>query len=190
MSSLLDIEPETRDTHDNNELLSFTDDVFLSNYMDVEEFGENIISEYDNDEFLKIMHFNVDNLTTKFDALSTLVTQQLKGKKDPFFDLIAVSETHLRAEKSVHNACSLSEDEVMLSLDGYGFKGKSRTSTKKGGVGFFVKRELFDQFTIDEQLSVFHDGVFESVFIKSSQSQKQLLIGTIYLPNGLRSNKA
>ena len=190
MSSLLDIEPETRDTHDNNELLSFTDDVLLSNYMDVEEFGENIISEYDNDEFLKIMHFNVDNLTTKFDALSTLVTQQLKGKKDPFFDLIAVSETHLRAEKSVHNACSLSEDEVMLSLDGYGFKGKSRTSTKKGGVGFFVKRELFDQFTIDEQLSVFHDGVFESVFIKSSQSQKQLLIGTIYLPNGLRSNKA
>ena len=142
MSSLLDIEPETRDTHDNNELLSFTDDVLLSNYMDVEEFGENIISEYDNDEFLKIMHFNVDNLTTKFDALSTLVTQQLKGKKDPFFDLIAVSETHLRAEKSVHNACSLSEDEVMLSLDGYGFKGKSRISTKKGGVGFFVKQKI------------------------------------------------
>ena len=85
MSSLLDIEPETRDTHDNNELLSFTDNVLLSNYMDVEEFGENIISEYDNDEFLKIMHFNVDNLTTKFDALSTLVTQQLKGKKKNWF---------------------------------------------------------------------------------------------------------
>ena len=191
MSSLLDIEQDVGDSFDHNDLLSFTDDVLLSDYMDVEEFGKNIISEYDNENHLKLMHLNIDNLTTKFDAFSTLITQQLRGSNSPFFDIIAVSESHLRSEKSSSNQCSLSEEEIKLSLDGYGFHGKSRVRTKKGGVGLFVRNELYDQFSVDEELSIFHEGIFESIFLRNrSRTRKDLVVGTIYLPNGLRSNKS
>lgn len=95
--------------------------------MDTDEFSKNIIPQFEGNDFLKLMHLNIDNLTTKFDAFSSLITRQLPKKNAaPFFDVIAVSETHLRTENSTANCNSLSEEEVKLSLDGYGFHGKSR----------------------------------------------------------------
>ena len=196
MSSLLDLEVDQR-PFQFEEPLSFTDELLASDYLDTEEFCKTIAKEYEGDEFLRIFHMNMDNLTTKFDAFSTLTTKQLvDSNSTPFFDIIAVSETHLRSESGVANSNSLSDEEIKSSLDGFGFHGKSRKNMRKGGIGFFVKNDIFDHFTVEDSLSVFHEGIFESLFLKmhprsSSQSNgKTLVIGVIYLPTGLRSNKA
>ena len=94
------------------------------------------------------------------------------------------------------NANSLSEDEVNLSLNGYGFHGKSRNNMRKGGIGFFIKNSIYDHFTVEEELSIFHEGIFESLFIKlhlqspTSGNDWNVVIGVVYLPYGLRGNKA
>ena len=196
MSSLLDLEVDQR-PFQFEEPLSFTDELLASDYLDTEEFCKTIAKEYEGDEFLRIFHMNMDNLTTKFDAFSTLTTKQLvDSNSTPFFDIIAVSETHLRSESGVANSNSLSDEEIKSSLDGFGFHGKSRKNMRKGGIGFFVKNDIFDNFTVEESLSVFHEGIFESLFIKmhpdsqNQQNGKTVVIGVVYLPNGLRSNKA
>ena len=199
MSSLLDIESEQRprSSRDEDDLLSFTDELLASDYLDTEEFCRSIAHEYEGDDFLRILHMNMDNLTTKFDAFSTLINKQLVASNStPFFDILAVSETHLRTENGLANTNSLSNEEMRSSLDGYGFYGKSRTNMRKGGIGFFVKNNLFDHFTVEDSLSIFHEGIFESLFLRmhstptSQCDGKTLVIGVIYLPNGLRSNKA
>ena len=198
MNSLFDIEEQQVHSRDNDlPLLSFTDNLLASDYLDPDDFCKSIAKDYVGDEFLRILHMNVDNLTTKFDAFSSLTTQQLVGTdSSPFFDILAVSETHLRSSSTSANTNSLSEDEVNLSLSGYGFHGKSRTNMRKGGIGFFVKNSIYDRFSVEEELSVFHEGIFESIFIKlHSQSptpgnHRTVVIGAVYLPNGIRGNKA
>ena len=69
------------------------------------------------------------------------------------------------------------------------------SAKKKGGVGLFIKNAIFDQFTVEEELSVFHEGIFESILKMHPQStnhsnDKAFVIGAVYLPSGLRGNKA
>ena len=124
---------------DTEEYISFLDDLITADYLDPDDFMRHA-KDYDNDDHLKIMHLNMDNITTKMDSFTNLNNKQLCSNNDPFFDLIAVSETHLRNEKGTSNSSSLSDLELRTSLPGYQFLGKSREHLKKGGVGIFIKQ--------------------------------------------------
>jgi exonuclease III len=59
-----------------------------------------------------------------------------------------------------------------------------------------VSKEFIDHVTVEEKLSFFEEEICESLFItiknsshpRNSHPQRDLTIGTIYLPKGLREN--
>jgi exonuclease III len=156
--------------------------------MDPEEFNESVKDKYNDDDHLNIMHFNVNSLMTKFDAFKNLVSNEFFDK-NPFFHLIGISETHLRSDHGTSNSSSLSADEIQFSLQNYVFKGKSRCSSKKWGVGFFYQKDLHELVSVEEDLSIFEEGLFESFFLKirSQHGGKDFVAGVIYLPTGQRT---
>lgn len=190
--NLKEILQDLGDDDDDENHVSFGDELIISEYQEPEELMKNCKGKYDNDHHLNILHLNVDNLTTKFDSFRSLVTELSDGK--PLFHIIAVSETHLRSEKGSSNLASLSDEEVKFSLPNYCFVGKSRTINKKGGCGIFYRKDLQDLITIDEELSIFEEGLFESLFIQIRNNNtihcKKTIIGTMYLPTGQRTNRA
>ena len=139
-----DILTEAVGAEDDDEEPTLADDVILTEYMDLSEFlNDSVSKEFNKDGNLKIMHFNIDNLTTKFDSFETLISKDLSASDGcPFFDLISISETHLCSEQGNSNQTSRSENEIQFSLPNYYFVGKSRVNMKKGGCGFFIRKDL------------------------------------------------
>jgi hypothetical protein len=131
-----------------------TDDFISSEYMDPGEFMSSVKDKYDNDDHLNVMHFNVDSLMTKFDAFKNLVSNEFSDGNS-FFHLIGISETHLRSDQGTSNNLSLSAEELQFSLQNYVFKGKNRCNSKKGGVGFFYRKDLHELVSVEEDLSIF-----------------------------------
>ena len=170
---------------DDEEFSSFGEDLICTDYMDPTEFMESVGGKYDNGNYLNILHLNIDSLTTKFDAFRDLVGSELSNGR-LFFDLIAISETHLRSEDGSSNSSSLSDDEIKFSLPNYCFIGKSRLNSKKGGCGFFYRKDLAEFVSIEEDLSIFEEGLFESVFLRLQSEKGDTTVGTIYLPTGQR----
>ena len=164
----------------------------FTDYMDPEEFiAAN--GKYDSPQYLKVIHLNADSLSTKFDAFKSLIVNELSDKdSSPFFDIIAISETHLHDERGSANTNSPSDIDIKDSLPNYLFLGKSRMRLKKGGVGFFIRSSLMDLVSIDTNLSIYEEGLFESLFlrIKGEENSNDIVLGTVYLPTGQRLNKS
>ena len=189
-----DILTEVIGAKDDDEEPTLADDVILTEYMDPSEFlNDSVSKKFNKDENLKIMHFNIDNLTTKFDSFETLISKDLSTSDGcPFFDLISISETHLCSEQGSSNQTSRSENEIKFSLPNYYFVGKSRVNMKKGGCGFFIRKDLQESVTVDQTLSIFEEGLFESIFLRiqgRNPNEKSMLVGSIYLPTGQRVRK-
>jgi len=91
------------------------------------------------------MHFNVDNITTKMDAFRNFNNTELNGRYEPFFDVIALSETHLRSDKGKSNLASLSDLELRNSLPGYQFIDIA-SSVDKGEFAFGIFVDLSKAF--------------------------------------------
>ena len=60
-------------------------------------------------------------------------------------------------------------------------------NAKGGGVAIFVKHKF--QYKIREDLSIFDEGLFESVFIEVSINNKNVVIGEIYRPPNSNINQ-
>jgi exonuclease III len=111
-------------------------------------------------------------------------------------DILALNETHCRAKNGNSNYSSLSDEELEFLIPGYVYRGKSRLHKRKGGIGFFVSKELIDHVTVEEKLSFFEEEICESLFItirnsghpQGNRPQRDLTIGTVYLPRGLHEN--
>jgi hypothetical protein len=71
------------------------------------------------------------------------------------------------------------------------FKGKSRCISKKGGVGCFYQKDLHELVSVEEDLSIFEEGLFESFFLimHSQHGGKDFVAGVIYLPTGQRTQR-
>ena len=179
------------DNEDDDGLQTLSGDIMFTDYMDPEEFiAAN--GKYDSHQYLKVMHLNADSLSTKFDAFRSLIVNELSDKNSsPFFDIIAISETHLHNDGGSANTNSLSDIDIKDSLPNYHFLGKSRMRLKKGGVGFFIRSSLMDSVSIDTNLSIYEEGLFESLFlrIKGEKNSNEIVLGTVYLPTGQRLNK-
>ena len=143
---------------------TISEDLILTDYLDPSELVSNTKGKFDNDNHLNILHLNADSLTTKFDAFSMLIKDNFYIEDKPLWDIIAISETHLRAEKGTSNQQSLSAEDIKYSLPKYSFFGKSRERHKKGGVGLFINNSILDFTTIDPELSIFQEVFFNLFF--------------------------
>jgi endonuclease/exonuclease/phosphatase family metal-dependent hydrolase len=77
-------------------------------------------------------------------------------------------------------------------LPNYIFTGIRRSNSKKGGIGFFYRKDLQELISVEEDLSIFEEGLFESIFLKircDENKGKETVVGVIYLPTGLRNRR-
>ncbi|KAJ8047577.1 RNA-directed DNA polymerase from mobile element jockey [Holothuria leucospilota] len=116
-------------------------------------------------KYISFLHCNCRSLNKNFDSLSLLL-----GILNVKFDCVAVTETWLK-EYSI---------EGLYQLNHYNFIHTSRTQGKGGGVGLYVKEGL--QFQILQDLSIFHENVFESLFVEISRGNITTVVGVVYRP--------
>jgi hypothetical protein len=111
------------------------------------------------------MHHNIRSLPGKFDRLKILLANIEDNYSKP--DVILLCETWLNSVN--HN---------MYPLSGYNFVDNHRVITKCGGVAIYVKQGI--TFNIREDLSIFEEGTFESLFIELIVNNKHTIVGEMY----------
>lgn len=133
----------------------------LSNYYSLEEY----IESNQNQTNISLLSLNIQSLASKFNEFSDfhnlLATNKCK------FDIMALQETFSIVDPNI------------FGLNGYNLQYRTRTIHKGGGVAFYVSTDL--QVQVLEELSVFQEKIFESLFIKVHVSDKNsFIIGNIY----------
>ena len=114
-------------------------------------------------------HINCRGLSNNWEGFRHLLCE-LHSEKFAF-DFIGVSEAY---------RC---DGDTRLRLPGYhDLISRCRIDGSRGGVGLFIKDNI--QYKIRQDLSVFEQHVFESVFVEVDlQSGSNLIVGVIYRPN-------
>ena len=85
--------------------------------------------------------------------------------------VLGITETWLK-ENSRHSCTS--------ELPNYAFFSKSRSKFKGGGVGLFICKNLTRWLRND--LSMFEEGCFESVFVEIKLGKFNIICGNVYRP--------
>ena len=118
-----------------------------------------------------VLSVNIQSLSSKFNDLKSLISSLLISNCAP--DVICLQEIWRIPGSEFFN------------LDGYHpLEFSSRHSNVQGGgVGIFVNKKL--NFSANKKLSIFHDRIFESIFIESLLKTKKLLLDpfTVLVPN-------
>lgn len=126
---------------------------------------ENVLQEITKSQKsfkLKIMHLNIQGLQSKFDALKLLLTN-VKIE----FDVILLCETFLK---------DINADN--FQIPGYNLIFKNRKTIAHGGVAMYIKDNL--RFVPRDDLDIFDEGTFESIFIEITNENKSTIVGEIY----------
>ena len=113
----------------------------------------------------KAMHLNIEGLNAKFDELKFLLAQL--SEKNIKLDCILVCETVINC----HN-------EQLFNLPGYKFICRNRTNKTKGGVGIYILDTI--PYKVRDDLCVFVEGEFESIFIEICEDKCSTIVGEIY----------
>ena len=138
-----------------------------SDYYDVDSLkknNKNLPIKFSDCKY-SILHLNIRSIPDKFTKLELLLTDLQAD--DITFDIILLCETFL-SEKN----------KDMYKLPGYRYVGKQRQHHKCGGVGIFVKKSL--SFKPRDDLSVFIECEFESVFIEIFNGKEHTIVGEVY----------
>jgi exonuclease III len=116
-----------------------------------------------------ILHLNIQSLPAKFEKLKELiVTLSDKGAK---LDFILLCETFLSDANT-----------SLFDISGYNLICKNRSNKKRGGVLIYVHTKY--KFRKIENLSIFQEGDFESIFIEAEHQNDKIIVGEIYrIPN-------
>jgi cellulose biosynthesis protein BcsQ len=141
-----------------------------SQYYDMEGFIDYIISNNDvlNSE-LKVMHLNIQSLMSKHLALQEIIAHL--GERRIVLDCILLCETFVH-ENNIQ----------LLNIDGYKLISRHRSERKRGGVAIYVNDSL--SYENREDLNIFIEGHFESIFIDIPMNNKKFTVGEIYrVPN-------
>ena len=145
-----------------------------SRYYDIEDLDKVEKNSFKKAEYT-CMHMNIRSLPDKINKLKVfLCNLQEIGAT---FDFILLCETFLNDRNA-----------DMYNLPGYTFVEKHRKDRKCGGVGIYVKNNL--SYKIREDLSIFEEHSFETVFIEVIGNQHNTVVGEIYRVPGSDCNQS
>ena len=115
------------------------------------------------------MHKNVRSLPDKFDKFKNFLTN-LENEKIQF-DAILLCETFLS-----------DKNHDLFNIPGYTFISRHRKQYRQGGIGIYIKNNI--NFIIREDLSIFIEKSFETLFLEVTSSNGSIIIGEVYrVPN-------
>lgn len=118
---------------------------------------------------LKVLHLNIHSLPDKIHQLQNLVT--ILKDKSYELDLILICETFITPLNI--NRCKLSN---------YTLVENHRVNKKWGGVAIFVNNRL--KFKLREDITIFDEGKFESIFIEVMSDKRNIIVAELYrVPN-------
>jgi hypothetical protein len=162
-TDLLHIVKKIFNTDDDSDLDSnpYLTSSFKCEYIDETDF----CSKYSTCNKFKICSLNVQSLHAKHTELLSFINSLEFENCRP--DIICLQEIW-----QIRNV-------DVLKLPGYQnllFKTREN-NVQGGGVGFYVKEGI--NVTVLTELSVFHDRIFDSLFIKISTCSKEYIIGNI-----------
>ena len=135
-----------------------------SNYYSIDDLNE-ALKDNNRQNNLSVLHINIQSLSSKFHKLKIMLSTL--SEVNVTFDIICICETFLNC----HN-------NSLFSLPGYTFVNKFRKESKGGGVGIYIKTNL--NFKTRDDLSLFEEKLFESIFIEVSTQGKPIVVGEIY----------
>ena len=138
-----------------------------SNYYDVNDILPDKFSH--NNFQCKMLHLNIQGLSSKFDQLQTLLSE--------------LSDAHVEIDYILLCETFVNDDNAHLfKLPNYNFIYKNRKIKSKGGVAIYIRDNI--QYNLREDLSIFIEGEFESIFIESINNGQTSIVGEIYrIPN-------
>lgn len=117
----------------------------------------------------RVLHINIHSIPDKLDKLKDMLVQLHESGVE--CDFILLCETFLKDSFS-----------HLYTIPGYTIVSKNRQKLAKGGVAIYVANHI--SFKIREDLSLFHEGEFESIFIETTHSAHRTIVGEIYrIPN-------
>ncbi len=117
----------------------------------------------------KALHLNIRSLPDNFDKLNIFL--QKLNDDGITLDFILLCESYLTNMNS-----------NLYNIPGYKFVCKNRTYAKRGGVGIYVRDTI--KFSMKEDISLFEESKFESIFIEAETKDKSTIVGEIYrIPN-------
>lgn len=117
----------------------------------------------------KVMHHNIRSLIENGDNLKILLNEL--SETGLCMDIVLLCETFLTDKNC-----------MLPNINGYRKIEKHRKNSKGGGVALFLNQHI--QYKIRDDLSLFDEGVFESLFIEISLNGRCYVVGEIYrVPN-------
>ena len=129
---------------------------------------QSMISSFSSSKNPIAISINIQSLSSKFEKFSDMISNfELNNL---FFDVIAIQETW-----DIKNVKSLTLPSF------HEFISKTRSSSRGGGVGFYIKSDL--KYKIIEDLSIFNERIFESLCIEVEfSSNNSALFISLYRP--------
>ena len=137
-----------------------------SPYLDIDEIPNNIPP--DAQYRYKSLHINIHSIPEKIDMLKEILLKFEEINIE--IDFILLCETFLK-----------DHIQHLYRIPGYKLVSRNRQVLGKGGVAIYIRDHI--SFKIRNDLSVFHEGEFESIFVETT-GPNHTIIGEIYrIPN-------
>ncbi len=114
---------------------------------------------------VKTLHLNIHSLPDKIDKLKILLAR-LKDCNISL-DVILLCETFIN-ERNTN----------LFEIPGYNFISKHRKNLKGGGVAIYIRETI--KYKNRDDISIFQEGEFESVFIEAEIFGREIIIGEVY----------
>ena len=149
-----------------------------SKYYDVEDLSE--LSESTHKFKYRILHIHIQGLLSSLDNLKLLLERLTQNKVT--IDVILICEIFL------HGSNTDSNYENICKISGYDFIFKNRQKKTKGGIALYMSNNI--QYIRRDDLSIFHEGEYESLFVEIKDAQKNVIIGEIYRVPGTHEQQS
>ncbi len=153
------------DEYDDNPLIT---QAINCNYTDTTSLINQLPDDWrSSHNLLYVLHVNIQSLPAKFEKLKDIIIQ-FEERGLPL-DVILICETFIR-----------NENAKLYDIPGFNFVSKHRVIINRGGVGIYVRNSI--KYRNREDLNIFVEGEFESVFIETTNTENSIIIGEIYRP--------
>ena len=133
-----------------------------SNYYEINDI---VPHEHGGSSFdLRVLHLNIQGLSSKYDDLNIMLSQLLDVHVK--LDVILLCETFIND----HNA-------ELFNIPGYTFIHRNRSTMVRGGVAIYIRDSI--RFKLRDDITIFREGEFESLFIDITDKHTSTIVGEI-----------